>query len=264
MIIEFPQIDPVAFSVFGLDIRWYALSYLVGFILGWRYIIHLTKSWRLDHVFTKEHVDDFLVWAVLGAIFGGRIGYVLFYNSAQYLENPTDILQVWKGGMSFHGGLVGMTLSMFIFAKLRHLSFLRLADLVACAAPIGLFFGRMANFINGELFGRPTNADWGMIFGFVDNQPRHPSQLYEAALEGGLLFALLFLLTRLRFVQSAPGLAASIFLGGYGALRFLVEYTRQPDAQLGLFWDMLSMGQILSAAMVLTAIAAAIFCKARA
>jgi len=264
MIIEFPQIDPVAFSVFGLDIRWYALSYLVGFILGWRYILHLSKSWRLDVVFTKEHIDDFLVWAVLGAILGGRIGYVLFYNSAQYLENPADILQVWKGGMSFHGGLIGMTLSMFIFSKLRHLSFLRLADLVACAAPIGLFFGRIANFINGELFGRPTNGDWGMVFGFVDDQPRHPSQLYEAALEGGLLFALLFLLTRLRCVQSAPGLAASIFLGGYGALRFLVEYTRQPDAQLGLFWDMFSMGQILCAAMVLTAIIAGVFCKARA
>jgi phosphatidylglycerol:prolipoprotein diacylglycerol transferase len=264
MIIEFPQIDPAAFSVFGLDVRWYALSYLVGFILGWRYIIHLTKSWGQSDVFTKEHIDDFLVWAVLGAILGGRIGYVLFYNSAQYLGNPSDILQVWKGGMSFHGGLIGMTLSMFIFAKLRHLSFLRLADFVACAAPIGLFFGRIANFINGELFGRPSNADWGMIFRFVDDQPRHPSQLYEAALEGGLLFVLLLLLTRLRFVQSAPGFAASIFLGGYGALRFLVEYTREPDAQLGLFWDMLTMGQILSATMVLTAITAAIYCKARA
>lgn len=263
MIVEFPEIDPVAFSVFGLDVRWYALSYLIGFILGWRYIIHLTKKWHLDKLFTSEHIDDFLVWAVIGAILGGRLGYVFFYNAPYYLENPQYILQVWQGGMSFHGGLIGVTASIFLFSKIRGLSFLRLADFVACAAPIGLFFGRVANFVNGELFGRPTNGDWGMIFLSVDSQPRHPSQLYEAALEGGVLFVVLLLITRLRLVQDAPGFAAAVFLGGYGLFRFLVEYTRQPDIQIGLFWDMFSMGQVLSSAMVLFAIVAAILCKAR-
>ncbi|MEC7702358.1 MAG: prolipoprotein diacylglyceryl transferase [Pseudomonadota bacterium] len=264
MIINFPDIDPVAFSVFGLDVRWYALAYLTGFILGWQYIVYLSKHWHVSAVFTKDVIDDFLVWAVVGVVLGGRVGYVLFYNLPYYADNPIQALQIWQGGMSFHGGLLGMSAAMLIFAKLKKLSVLRLADFVACAAPIGLFFGRMANFINGELYGRPTGADWGMIFGFVDNQPRHPSQLYEAGLEGLVLFVILFMLARLKTVQKIPGLLAAAFLAGYGIFRFLVEYVRQPDAQLGLYWDMLSMGQILSASMVVAAIVLAIFCKARA
>lgn len=264
MIVNFPDIHPVAFSVFGLDIRWYALAYLTGFLLGWQYIIYLTKKFALNVVFTKEIIDDFLVWAVLGVVLGGRIGYVLFYNWAYYADNPLQALQIWQGGMSFHGGLIGMSIAMLGFCKLKHLSVLRLADFVACAAPIGLFFGRLANFINGELFGRPTNGEWGMIFGFVDNQPRHPSQLYEAGLEGIVLFLILFACARLKPVQKVPGLLAAIFLAGYGVFRFMVEYVRQPDPQIGLYWDMFSMGQILSGSMLLAAILLGLICKARA
>jgi phosphatidylglycerol:prolipoprotein diacylglycerol transferase len=264
MIIEFPNIDPVAINVFGLAIRWYALAYLAGFVAGWSYVLHLTKSWHLSVIFTRDVIDDFLVWAVLGAVLGGRIGYVLFYNLPYYSDNPLQALKIWEGGMAFHGGLIGMSVSMFLFAKLKSLSFLRLADFIACAAPIGLFFGRISNFINGELFGRPTNSDWGVIFRFVDDQPRHPSQLYEAALEGGVLFVILLLLSRIRFIQSAPGLLATIFLAGYGAFRFSIEYVREPDSQIGLYWEMFSMGQLLSGVMIGVALIAAIFCKCRA
>tara|TARA_R110002124_G_scaffold64985_2_gene177296 strand:+ start:105376 stop:106179 length:804 start_codon:yes stop_codon:yes gene_type:complete len=263
MIIEYPTIDPVAISIFGLAIRWYALAYLAGFIGGWYYVRHLTQSWHLSVVFTKDIIDDFLVWAVLGAVLGGRMGYVLFYNLPYYADNPVNALKIWEGGMSFHGGLLGVSASMLLFARLKRVSFLRLADFIACAAPIGLFFGRLSNFINGELFGRPTNADWGVIFRFVDDQPRHPSQLYEAALEGGGLFLILLLLSRVNFIRSAPGLLASIFLGGYGVFRFAIEYTRQPDSQIGLYWDLFSMGQILSAVMIAAALIAAFICKYR-
>ena len=254
MIVEFPQIDPVVISLFGLDVRWYALAYLVGFLAGWRYVIHLSKMWKLDDVFTKEHIDDFLVWAVVGAVLGGRIGYVLFYNLPYYADNPAAALQIWQGGMSFHGGMLGMIASMAAFAKFKKVPFLRLTDLIACAAPIGLFFGRIANFVNGELIGRPTNGEWGMVFSFAGDMPRHPSQLYEAALEGGVLFAILYFYARSSALKSRPGSAALIFLAGYGFFRFFIEYAREPDVQIGLFFNMFSMGQFLCAAMVAAAI----------
>lgn len=254
MILTFPEIDPVAVSFFGLDIRWYALSYLAGFLLGWQYIVLLSKKWALETVFTKEKVDDFLVWAVLGAVLGGRIGYVLFYNLGYYIENPSLILQIWQGGMSFHGGLLGVTFAMLAFARFKELPFLRLADFVACAAPIGLFFGRVSNFINGELVGRATNAEWGMIFSYIDQQPRHPSQLYEALFEGLVLLGILFWCSMHEKIRNTPGMLAAFFLAGYGFFRFFIEYTRQPDAQIGLLAGGLSMGQLLCLFMILSAL----------
>jgi phosphatidylglycerol---prolipoprotein diacylglyceryl transferase len=252
--LAFPVIDPVAVSIGPLAVRWYALAYLAGFILGWRYCIALSRRWmgRPD----TEDFDEFLTWAVVGVILGGRFGYVLFYNLPYYLENPLDALQVWHGGMSFHGGLIGVVLSILLFCRRRGLSPFRFGDLVGCASPIGLFFGRIANFINGELYGRIAaqtdwGADWAMVFPRDLLQlPRHPSQLYEAALEGALLFVILAILARRPAVAARPGLLAGIFFIGYGLARSLVEFYREPDAQLGFLWGGATMGQLLCAPMI--------------
>ena len=177
--IPFPEIDPIAIEIGPLAIRWYALAYLAGFILGWRYCVGLA---RLDGRYrpNETDIDDFLAWAVMGVVLGGRIGYVLFYQPGYYMENPAEILMVWQGGMSFHGGMLGAILAMLAFALRRNFSPVRLADLVVCVVPIGLFFGRIANFMNGELFGRVTDVAWGVVFPRGGDLPRHPSQLYEA------------------------------------------------------------------------------------
>jgi phosphatidylglycerol:prolipoprotein diacylglycerol transferase len=228
----FPDFDPVAIHLGPFAIRWYALSYVVGLLLGWRYSIRLAK--RPPHLVTPEQFDDFLTWAVLGVILGGRLGYVLFYQPAYYLANPVAILRVWEGGMSFHGGLAGVTLAMIIFARRRDIRFLALTDIVAAAAPIGLFLGRVANFINGELYGRVTDVPWAVIFRHAGNVPRHPSQLYEAALEGLVLFAILawMVFGRPKALQR-PGLTTGMFLVGYGLARMIVENFRQPDEYIG-------------------------------
>ncbi|HRJ61906.1 MAG TPA: prolipoprotein diacylglyceryl transferase [Azospirillaceae bacterium] len=248
--IAFPVVDPVAFAIGPVAIRWYALAYLAGFLLGWRYCLHLgrRRRGRRDAV----DFDDFLTWAVVGAVLGGRVGYVLFYNLPHYLENPLEIFMVWLGGMSFHGGLLGVILAILLFCRSRDLSPFAFGDIIACAAPIGLFFGRIANFINGELYGRAApDFEWAMVFPRDPLQiPRHPSQLYEAALEGALLFVVLAFLVRRQSVAERPGLLAGIFLVGYGLARGVVELFREPDAQLGFLWGGATMGQLLCVPMI--------------
>lgn len=257
MAYQFPNLDPVALSLGPLDIRWYALAYLAGILLGWFYAAHWAR--RDEGAPTAEHIDDFVSWAVLGVILGGRLGYALFYNAPYYLDNPVDILKLWEGGMSFHGGVLGVFAAMLAFARFKEIPFLRLADIVCAAAPIGLFFGRIANFINGELYGRATDGPWGMIFPGSDGQPRHPSQLYEAALEGLLLFIVLFVLMRVSFVRARAGFVAGAFVAGYGAARSVIELVREPDAHLGFIFMHLSMGQLLSLPMILLGLCVMIF-----
>lgn len=246
--IAFPDISPVAFSLMGLDIRWYSLAYLTGFIIGWFYILKLIKDQNNTFRPHKNDIDDFLPIAVLGVILGGRLGYVLFYQPAYFLAHPLEILQVWNGGMSFHGGALGVIVAMFIFAKMRSFAFLRLADLVTAAVPIGLFFGRLANFANGELYGRITDWAYGVRFPMGGYEPRHPSQLYEAFLEGLVLFIILNIIYR---KTKTPGITASCFVMLYGTFRFIVEYFREPDENYGLILGHFSMGQMLSLPMVI-------------
>ncbi|HYE01137.1 MAG TPA: prolipoprotein diacylglyceryl transferase [Alphaproteobacteria bacterium] len=241
-------IDPVALDLGFIQIRWYALSYIVGFILGWRYALHLAKD-PLGGVSVKD-TDDFFTWAILGVILGGRIGYVVFYNGAHYLQNPLDALKVWQGGMSFHGGLIGVLLAIWLFARSRGLTFFQLGDIVASVVPIGLFFGRLANFVNGELFGRPTDVPWGVVFRDGGPVPRHPSQLYEAVLEGLVLFAILAVLARRPGIRARHGLLGGLFLVGYGVARFFVEFFREPDPQLGFLFAGATMGQLLCLPMI--------------
>ncbi|MEQ5776646.1 MULTISPECIES: prolipoprotein diacylglyceryl transferase [unclassified Thalassospira] len=255
--LAFPAIDPIAIAIGPLAIRWYALAYIAGLIIGWRYTLaYINKP---PYVMTRNQVDDLLFWATLGVILGGRTGYVLFYNLDFYLANPSHILKVWEGGMSFHGGMLGVIIAVFCFARLRGISFLGVVDAVAAAAPIGLFFGRIANFINGELFGRTTDVPWGMVFPRGGPEPRHPSQLYEAGLEGIALFCILFALARSEKMRSHPGVVGGTFLAGYGICRIIVEFFRQPDQQLGYLMFGATMGQLLSVPMVLVGAGVAIY-----
>lgn len=250
--IPFPNIDPIAIEIGPLAIRWYSLAYITGILLGWRYCLHLARRETLRP--NVQDVDDFIVWSVLGIILGGRIGYVVFYNAAYYLQNPLDALKVWEGGMSFHGGLIGILVAIAIFSWRRGFSPLALADLVATAAPIGLFFGRITNFINGELFGRVADVPWAVVFPRGGAMPRHPSQLYEALLEGVVLFAVLAIVAHRRGIRTHTGSLAGIFLIGYGLARIFVELFRQPDVQLGFIFGPITMGQILSLPMILIGI----------
>lgn len=258
--IPYPQIDPIAFEIGPLAIRWYALSYIVGLVLGWRYCRLLTAR-AFDKRLTPEAFDDFLLWATLGVLLGGRLGYVLFYMPGYYLHNPAEILILWQGGMSFHGGMLGVAVALAVFAWRRGLHVFAVSDIVACAAPIGLFLGRIANFINGELYGRPTDVPWAMVFPAGGPVPRHPSQLYEAILEGLVLFAVLFVVQR-RGGLGRPGLATGVFLAGYGLGRFVAEIFREPDAFIGFLALGTTMGQILSIPMMLAG-AALIFWSGR-
>ncbi len=221
-------------------------------MLGWRYCVHLAK--RNDFPPNARDFDDFMSWAVLGIILGGRLGYVLFYKPAYYLQNPVEIVYVWQGGMSFHGGLLGLVVAVLVFSHRRGFPMLALGDLVAAAAPIGLFFGRIANFINGELFGRVTDVPWAVAFPHGGALPRHPSQLYEAFLEGIALFAVLAVLAHLPGMTRRTGLLTGVFFLGYGVSRTVVELFREPDAHLGFIVGTLTMGQILSMPMILIGI----------
>ncbi len=250
MDLTFPNIDPVAFSLGPLSIRWYALAYLAGFLLGWRYALSLA-GFDKDVRPSREDVDDFLPWAILGVVLGGRIGYVLFYQFDLYVQYPLEALKVWNGGMSFHGGALGVIAALIIYPLVRKFNQFRLADMVCAAVPIGLFFGRIANFVNGELFGRASDAPWAMVFPGGGPEARHPSQLYEAALEGGVLFVILFALIRMQAVRDRPGIVAGAFLVGYGLFRGFVELYREPDAHIGFVFEYFSMGQLLSAPMIL-------------
>jgi len=253
--IPFPAIDPIAVAIGPFAIRWYALAYIVGLLLGWRYCLWLAK--RPPAVASQAVIDDFLVWATLGVVLGGRTGYVLFYKPSFYFQNPGEILQLWHGGMSFHGGALGVIVALFLFCRQRSLSFFAFADIITAAIPIGLFFGRVANFINAELWGRTTSVPWGVIFPGPDAgfQPRHPSQLYEAGLEGLLLFALLAVAVwRFRTLRQV-GLTSGLFLIGYAVCRIVAELFREPDAQLGFLFAGTTMGQLLSLPMLAFGIA---------
>jgi phosphatidylglycerol---prolipoprotein diacylglyceryl transferase len=251
-ILTFPHIDPVLISIGPLAVRWYALAYIVGIIAGWIYaraIIASPKLWGGPAPLTVTQYDDFIVWVTLGIILGGRIGYVLFYNFPHFREHPIEILQLWNGGMSFHGGVLGSALAVILFALRRGISILSLGDVTLAVAPIGLFLGRLANFINGELWGRPSDVPWAMIFPTGGPVPRHPSQLYEAALEGLLLLAILAVLVRCGALKR-PGLVSSSFAIGYGLLRIFCEFFREPDPQLGFLWGGLTMGMLLSVPLI--------------
>ena len=247
--LPFPAIDPVAVEIGPIAIRWYALAYVAGFILGWRYCIHIAR--RTDQQPNTQEVDDFLTWAVIAVILGGRLGFVLIYQPSYYLAHPLQILRVWEGGMAFHGGLIGVALALILFAWQRKLNAFSLADVVAAAVPIGLFFGRIANFVNAELWGRPTDMPWGVVFphSLAGDLPRHPSQLYEAFLEGVVLFAILALMARSETIRRRPGTIAGTFLIGYATFRFLVEFVRQQDVGLEALPLGLTMGQWLSMPM---------------
>lgn len=255
LILPFPAIDPVLIEIGPLAIRWYALAYIAGILLGWWYARRLAASeplWRATPRPALIDIDDFVVWATIGIVLGGRLGYVLFYKPAYYAAHPLEIFQVWSGGMAFHGGFVGTVVAMVLFARRRGLSIWSLFDIVAASVPFGLFFGRIANFINAELYGRPSDVAWAMIFPTDHAQlPRHPSQLYEAALEGLLIFVLLRLLTHRGRMLSRPGVVASTFAIIYGLARIVAEFFRMPDAHLGFFSGGTTMGMLLSLPMIL-------------
>ena len=245
----FPAIDPIAFELGPLAIRWYSLAYITGLVLGWQYVRLLSR--RAITPLDRGPIDDLLFWVALGVIFGGRIGYTLFYKPGYYLANPAEILMVWRGGMSFHGGLLGVVVAMIWFARRSGRPLLTIADTIAAAVPIGLFFGRLANFANGELYGRVTDVAWAMIFPNGGIMPRHPSQLYEAVLEGAVLFAVLAWLVWRAAGLRRPGTVTGAFLVGYAIARGLVELVREPDAHIGLLGLGWTMGQMLSAPMLL-------------
>jgi len=254
--VPFPHFDPVLIHIGPLAIRWYALAYIAGILLGWWYCARLVKRTDLwapaAPPISARQIDDLVLWITVGVIVGGRAGSVLFYGGDTYAKNPLDVFAIWKGGMSFHGGFLGVTIALVIYSLVNKIDMLRLADLVAPCVPFGLFFGRIANFINGELWGRPTTLPWGIIFpNAPGDQPRHPSQLYEAALEGLLLFLILRLAThRLRWLRR-QGAVTGLFVMVYGLFRILLENVRQPDQGLDNFPLGLTMGMILSTPMVI-------------
>lgn len=241
-----PQFDPVALQIGPVAVHWYGLMYLVGFALVW-----LLGRWRIQNGktdLTLRDLEDLIFYCVLGVIVGGRLGYALFYKPGDYLKNPIELLYVWQGGMSFHGGLLGVIIVLFLFARKKNKSLLAVGDFLVPLIPLGLAAGRLGNFINGELWGRPSSLPWAMVFPQSgDTLPRHPSQLYELGLEGLLLFVLVWWFAR----KPRPlGQVSAVFLMGYGVFRFLVEYTREPDAFIGLLAGGLSMGQLLSLPMI--------------
>jgi phosphatidylglycerol---prolipoprotein diacylglyceryl transferase len=256
-VIPFPAVNPILISIGPFSVRWYALAYIVGIIAGWFYaraIISSERLWGGPAPFTVTDFDDFVVWITLGIILGGRIGYVLFYNLPHFAENPMEILRLWNGGMSFHGGVLGCIVAIVLFAIRRGIPALSLGDVTAAVAPIGLFLGRIANFINGELWGRPTDVPWAMVFPHGGPVPRHPSQLYEATLEGIVLFIVLALLVRFGALKR-PGVVTGVFAIGYGAARITCEFFREPDVQLGFLWGGLTMGMLLCIPLILAGIA---------
>ncbi len=256
-VIPYPAINPILISIGPFAVRWYALAYIVGIIAGWFYaraIVASRRLWGGPAPFTVLDFDDFVIWITLGIILGGRTGYVLFYNLPLFAAHPLQIFELWNGGMSFHGGVAGCVVAIVLFALRRHIPMLSLGDVTAAVAPIGLFLGRIANFINGELWGRPTDVPWAMVFPNGGPIPRHPSQLYEAALEGVVLFIVLALLMRAGALKR-PGVVAGAFALGYGVARIFCEFFRQPDAQLGFLWGGLTMGMLLCIPLMLAGIA---------
>jgi phosphatidylglycerol:prolipoprotein diacylglycerol transferase len=241
--------DPVAFQIMSFEIRWYSLSYILGIVFGWI----LCKKVFIKNSDISEKFDDYITYLIIGIILGGRLGYVIFYNFSYYFENILDIFKIWQGGMSFHGGLLGVIASSYLFAKKNNQNMFSYLDQVSLAAPIGIFFGRLANFINSELYGTTTEVPWSVIFIKVDNLSRHPSQLYEAILEGIILFLILIYLINKNYLKK-PGLISGLFLIFYSLFRFFVEFFRVPDEQIGYLILNLTMGQIISLVFAATGI----------
>ncbi len=241
--------DPVAIQILSLEIRWYSLAYIIGILIGWL----TAKSIFISNFQIKEKFDDYITFLVIGIILGGRLGYVFFYNLSYYSNNLIDILKIWQGGMSFHGGLIGVIIASIWFAKKNYQDPYSYLDIVSLTAPIGIFFGRIANFINSELYGFETTLPWGVKFIQIDNLYRHPSQLYEAFFEGILLFIILIFFWRKGFVKK-PGIISGLFLIFYSVFRFFIEFLRVPDEQLGYLFFNLSMGQIISIIFLLVGI----------
>ncbi len=250
-VLMFPQFDPVLLSIGPISIRWYALAYITALVVGWR----LVRRWVTfaPPVATPLQADDFLTWATLGVVLGGRIGYVLFYQPGFFLTQPLQILEVWQGGMSFHGGMLGVTVAIILYCRHLRIPVLGFADRIAIAAPIGLGLGRVANFINGELWGREASAHlpWAMIFPTGGPVPRHPSQIYQALMEGLTLFVVMLVLSRRQEIRARFGMLTGIFLVGYGIARIIGEFFRQPDAFLGFLFEGATMGQLLSVPMLI-------------
>ncbi len=258
-ILPFPEIDPVIFQIGPLAVHWYGLAYVAGILIGWFYARRLAMNnalWRNETpAVTLQQLDDFLLWAAGGIVLGGRIGYILFYDLGSVLANPIRAIEIWNGGMSFHGGFLGTTLAMIIFARRNGIVLWSLFDIVAAVVPIGLFFGRIANFINGELWGRLSSMPWAIVFPTGGPFARHPSQLYEAALEGLVLLCVLAWFIYRRQALKSPGLVTGIFVLGYALSRIFVEFFREPDAQIGyLVGGWLTMGMLLSLPMALAGI----------
>jgi len=256
--IAFPVFDPVAFAIGPFVVRWYALAYIGGIVLGWIYaraLIKNEKLWGGPSPISLPQMDDFVLWVTIGIIVGGRTGYVLFYNPAFFIQHPAEIFELWKGGMSFHGGFLGCVVAVMVFARRNNIPILSLGDIVTAVGPIGLFLGRIANFINSELWGREANPDlpWAMIFPNGGPIPRHPSQLYEATLEGVVLFTILAVMIRMGALKRR-GLILGSFIAIYGIARIIGEFFREPDPQLGFLWGGLTMGMVLSVPMIIAGI----------
>lgn len=249
MSLPFPNFDPIAIKMGPLAIRWYSLAYIGGILLGW-WVIAKEHARKPIPNLSKSGLDDIITWAVLGVVIGGRMGYVLFYKPEYFIEHPSEILAIWQGGMSFHGGLIGVITAFILFSMKYKVRFFHMIDVVASAAPIGLFLGRIANFINGELYGRATDVPWAIVFPYGGPSPRHPSQLYEAAMEGVILFAILMYLLKRTNARDKPGMLGGVFISGYAIARMIAECFREPDAFLGYFYELVTMGQLLSLPML--------------
>jgi phosphatidylglycerol:prolipoprotein diacylglycerol transferase len=264
--LSFPNIDPVLIRIGPLAIHWYGIGYIVGILFGWWYAKRLIANGRLwpagQSPMKPEDIDDFLLWAAIGIVAGGRVGYVLFYDLQRYIANPGDIVAIWQGGMSFHGGLLGTLLAMVLFAWRRRIPVWSLFDVISAGVPVGLGLVRVANFINSELWGKLTSVPWAVEFPNGGPFPRHPTQLYEAGLEGLVLFLVLRLLTHRFLKLGSPGLVSGAFVGSYGLVRIFVEFFREPDQQLGyLFGGWLTMGMVLSVPMVVVGLWAVLTAK---
>jgi phosphatidylglycerol:prolipoprotein diacylglycerol transferase len=252
LVLPFPTFHPVAIEIGPIAIRWYALAYIAGIVLGWvfaRWLVRRERLWGERPRPALRDVDDLVTWVTIGVVLGGRLGFVLIYNPAYYLDHPLEALMLWRGGMAFHGGLLGVIVAVILFCRVRGVSPLAIFDILAGVVPIGLFFGRIANFINGELWGRPSTVPWAMVFPGAGPEPRHPSQLYQAALEGLLLFAVVAIAYRMGALRR-PGLALGIFGAGYGTARIVGEMFRMPDPQLGFLAGPVTMGMLLSVPMI--------------
>jgi phosphatidylglycerol:prolipoprotein diacylglycerol transferase len=252
MAINFPNIDPVIINIYGpFSVTWYSMAYVTGIILGWAYVKKINHRYLLN--INDKFIDDLITYTIIGIIIGGRLGYVIFYDLSNYFHHPLEILATWNGGMSFHGGLWGLVLAIYIASRMAKQKFLSVMDIVSCVAPIGIFFGRIANFIRGELYGRITSEPWGMVFPFGGPLPRHPSQIYEALLEGVIIFVIQYLLLSRTKILQSQGLLGASFLIQYSVYRSFIEIFREPDRNIG-FISGLTMGQILSFPMIAIAL----------